>query len=355
MTIMWAGPRPALLTGDNMNDIYQNDKWLNMKAIIESNSTFIFVVSGRGIGKTYNTLKALIETGEKFVIIRRSEDEMILCAGKETNPFDEIAQNEGFTTNIKPINKHMYGVYINEESEPRALIMALSTMQKFRGMNFTQYKYIFYDEFIPQTNVKRMRGEGEAVLQMYETINRNRELFGQAPVKLICCANSLDINNDTLISFGIVNVLQKMKKKNIEVFDDHETGLLVIRPNRSKITEEKAQTALYKINQKFNRMALDNDFRQFYDQNIKSLNLSQFVLKFVYDDMFIYKAKSGRKWYVSNCSKGVINADNIYHDTDFEKKAFKNRCHYLHDAYIRGNIIFETAELELTFINLFMY
>ena len=337
------------------NSLYlPSNGYLDMRMIMSNEYTFNFVVSARGLGKTYGALLYLLETGEKFILVRRSEDEMILCAGSETNPFNEVATDHGYNVEIKPLNKHMYGVYVNEEKTPQGLIVALTTFQKFRGMNFLSTRYIVYDEFIPQENVKRLKGEGEAVLQMYETVNRNRELKGEMPVKLVCMANSLNINNDTLVAFGVVDILQRMKKMKREAYIDNYTDMLVIRPAKSPISKKKSETALYKIrNAKYNKMALNNDFADYYEKNIRSLSLSDFTWKMSFDNMNFYKHKSERKWYVTETRKGMVSANDTYNDTDFERTAFKKKYYHLYNSYMNGRIVFEVASLEVCFINLF--
>lgn len=333
-------------------NIYLDNKFLNMKEIIDTPFPFIFVVGARGIGKTYGSLLEMIEKKEKFILLRTSDVECQLCTTEESNPFKSINRDYHTNIHIKKINKFMYGIYKDEEQEYRGLVMALTTFYKARGMDFSDVKYILYDEFIAQTEQKKINGIGEALMQAYETISRNRELLGEKPLKCICLANALNINNEVLIQFGIVSILSKMKKQGIDYKEDQERGILVICPKFSPISVMKANTVLYKVNKRFNEMALDNQFREYYDKNVISRNMRNFKLIVGYDRMFFYKDLSTGDTYVSSYKMSGFKVDH-YSNTDFERKKFTQQYYFYVTRYYNDRIKFESPELELEFINLY--
>ena len=335
-----------------IKQLYQDNKYINMKEIIEDKSPFKIVVGARGIGKTYSALLDALDKRIMFIYMRTTEIELAMCATEASNPFKAINRDFGTEYHVKKINKFIYGIYAGNETNYIGLCMALTTFSKCRGMDLSDVKLIIYDEFIAEKIQKRINGIGESLLNAYETVSRNRELMGCDPLKLLCMANALNVNNEILITFGVPSILQKMRNKGIEVYDDTNRGVLVICPLFSPIAEMKAQGAVYKINKKFNEMALGNQFREFYTDNITTKNIKHFDILFGFDHMYFYRDKSTREIYVSPFrapGKKITH----YNDTDYERESFKRDHYNLVDRYYNNRIRFENAELELEFINLF--
>ena len=334
-------------------NIYDENGYLDMKTIIDAPNPFTIVVGARGIGKTYSSLKHLLfDVKRPFILMRTTDVECEICMTNESNPFNAINSDFGTNYHVKRINKFLYGVYDGDKSESVAVVLALTSMQKARSMDLSRYDYVFYDEFIPEKTQKRINGIGEAVLQAYETIARNRELKGRKPLKWVMCANALNINNEILITFKVPSILQKMRIKGNEYYCDTKRGIDIICPLFSPISEMKQDSAVYRINEKFNKMSLGNEFREFYTSNISPKNIKGLKLLYGYGSMYFYKDKSTNEIYVSTFKLSGFNADH-FTDTDYEKAQFKLLHHKLVDRYYKGRISFESAEVELDFINLF--
>lgn len=333
--------------------MYMKNGYVNMRDIIHSLFTFIFGVGARGIGKSYNCWETIIDdsisTGKKFIYLRITEDEIDTVCTAESNPIDVILKYKG-KTEFKPINKHMKGIYLDEKLI--GICASLRTFAKVRGMSFEDYSVIFFDEFIREAHQNKLKKLGEALKQLYETVNRNRELEGEAPVKLICMSNALDFNNDILIEFNIIEAIRSMKRSGQEFYFSPAQSLMVIYPQRSPISSKKKETALYKLEGgSYSKMALDNEFREFFEGNVRSCNLKGFKPMFIFGSMCFYRSvNSDRTWYVTETRKG--NFIEIYNDTHYEKIAFLKKHIRLHDYYFLGKISFETAKLELEFTNL---
>lgn len=333
--------------------MYMKNGYVNMRDIIHSAYTFIFAVGARAIGKSYNTWETIIddslETGKKFIYLRITEDEIDTVCTAESNPIDDVAKYRG-RTELKKINKHMVGVYLDEKLI--GICSSLRNFAKVRGMSFQEYSIIFLDEFIRESHQNKLKHLGEALLQLYETVNRNRELNGEDAVKLVCLSNSLDFNNDILIEFDLIEPIRKMKKNKEQFYFSNARSLLLIYPQRSPISEKKKETALYKLgSQKFNKMALDNEFREYFEGNVRSLNLKGFKPMYIFDNMCFYRSTNAdRIWYVTETRKGNFLEE--YADTNYERIQFLKRHIILHDLYYADKVFFETSKLELQFTNL---
>ena len=53
--------------------LFLESGYLNIREILNSNSSFIFIVGARGVGKTYGALKYAIESGAVFGYMRRTQ------------------------------------------------------------------------------------------------------------------------------------------------------------------------------------------------------------------------------------------------------------------------------------------
>ena len=72
---------------------------------------------------------------------------------------------------------------IDKNGDVVAVGIALSVVANIRGIDFSDYDYILFDEFIPSDGERPIKREFEAFLNFYETVNRNRELEGKPAVK----------------------------------------------------------------------------------------------------------------------------------------------------------------------------
>ena len=227
--------------------------------------------------------------------------------------------------------------------------MALTTVTNIRGFDASNVKVIFYDEFIPETIDRPIKGEGEALLNAYETINRNRELNGGEPVKFIGCANSNRIDNEVFLSLGIVDECEKMAKKHISMMNLYSKGLTLINAEESPISRLKADTQLYRLTRgnDFSDMALDNSFRYDDRGQIKSKNLSGYKPICVVGEICIYESKSdSNDLYVTTHKSGTPI---VYGTSEVELKKFQRDFQYLKVNYFSNDIQFEKALCEILF------
>ena len=332
--------------------MYLPSGYLNMEEIMEDKKyPFVFGVGARGIGKTYGALEYLMKkTEKKFILLRLTQAEAELVASEEANPFKPLGPEISDHIKFKKVDKNTTAFFF--DGELKGVVMALSTFAKVRGADFSDYDFIFFDEYIPEKHIKKIAHTGEALKNCYETVNRNRELNGQDPVKLVCMANALNFNNDILIEFHLSEPLHRMQKKNQQFFFDDSRGLMLIYPQNSPISEKKNETALYKLGGRYNEMALDNTFREYYDGNIRSMNLKGYKAMYIFDTLCFYRSvNSDRTWYISETCKGSFKEE--YGNTEFEQMQFIRKHMLLHDLYLGKKIIFESPELELRFVDLF--
>ena len=327
-------------------NIYLENGFLDMRAIIEQPEPFIFVIGARGTGKTYGSLKYFVERNEKFVYLRRTQTEIDLSRTEDLNPFKAI--NKDFKCDIYPktVLKNVVGFFNNGDQIATGL--ALATLHNIRGIDLSDINYIFYDEFIPQLSARPIKGEFDAFANCYETINRNRELSGSAPVKMICAANSNNAANPIFIGLGLVTVIEKIKNEHRQTYRIRDKGILIVNVEDSPISARKKETALYKLmkDTDYAAMALDNVFSSDDFSLIQSVQLVEYKPLISVGEITIYKHKSKLEYYVSEHLSG---APDQYGTSERELKAFTQRAFRIWDAYLDGRVYFENYLCKVLF------
>lgn len=341
-------------------NLYLDSGYANMQKMIETDVPFVFVVGGRGTGKTYGALKYLLDKEKKFMFMRRRKEQTDMINRPELSPFKSINEDTFYNVHPKPIGKGMAGFFnVSFDSEtqeeipqgdPLGYSCALSTISNIRGFDGSDIEILVYDEFIGEKHERPIRNEGSAFLNAYETINRNRELKGKKPLKAVCLSNSNDLANPLFMELKLVTVVEKMMAKGQNFIINKDRGFAVFYLTHSPISDKKSNTALYKLVDKgssFYEMSIDNAFSNEEIGLIKSQNLKEYVPIVFVGELCIYKHKSERKYYVTDHKSGTVRK--VYDTGDMELKRFRRDCGMLWFSYMNNNIFFESYIHQLLF------
>ena len=333
-----------------MAKIYTKEGWVNWDYILSQPASIISVVGARGVGKTYGLFKKLKTEGHKFIYLRRLKSQLDQCSKPEGNPFKKL--NDDLALDIKPFPSGGI-VSFREVDKAGTLVavgVALSVVANVRGIDFSDYDYIVFDEFIASIGERPIKNEFQAFLNFYETVNRNRELEGKQPVKCIMLGNANTLVNPYFSSWHFMKTAVKMITGQQMVWRSGDQSRMVILLLNSPISEKKKETVLYQnADEDFIQMALDNSFRT-DETNIRSEPLTEYVHMVSVGELGIYKHKSDRKYYVSS-----TQGDRPYYDSFgiglkmFQQDYYMLRVHYM----VSKNVWFESFELEIIFRELF--
>ena len=319
--------------------LYRKDGYLNIEGLLRQPFTFIFLIGGRGTGKTYGILKYIVENRKTMFMIRRTQAQADIVSKPEFNPFRPITDG----VIVKPESKYHSGFYKNDNCV--GYIAGLSTFAKIRGFDASGIDIIFYDEFIPELHEARIRHEAEALLNAYETVNRNRELSGKDPVKLVCAANSNRIDNEVLQKFGLLNPLQKMIKTGTEIWKDEKRSILLVYLSESPISKAKEKTALYTAlgeESHYADMALKNRFAELPD-SIVSRDLSQYRILLKIGNIGFYVARSGNLGFYVRRSKETAARE--YGTEEAEVRRFRYENPFIWKWVTAGIVEFESLDV----------
>lgn len=324
--------------------IYLSSGYVDIERILNYRIPFNFICGGRATGKTYGSLKFIYEHDIRFMLMRRTQAQCDLINKPEFNPYKVVAADLNRDIRVKSISKYnaLIYEYQGEELEEKTLgyTCALSTIANMRGFDASDVKLLLYDEFIPERHERSLKSEGAAFLNSVETLGRNRELQGEAPLQVLCLANAFNIANPIFLELGLVGICEKMKAKGQELYINRERGILIALLDKSLISKQKADTALYRVaGGAYAEMALANDFSYNSTDDIKSKGLKEFKLLCTVGEISIYKHKSQRKYYISEHRTGT--ADLFKSDEVGLKRYQKKYGLILYSAYMRGNVTFE--------------
>ena len=333
-----------------MAKIYNSDGWVNWDYILSQDASFISIVGARGVGKTYGCFKKLVDEGKKFIYLRRLKSQLDQCGKPEGNPFKKINDDTGHE--IKPFPSG--GIISFREGDKTGELVsvgvALSVVANVRGIDFSDFDYIVFDEFIASIGERPIKNEFTAFLNFYETVNRNRELSGKDPVKCLMLGNANTLINPYFSGWHFMKTAVKMIMGGQMVWRTDDKTRMVILLLNSPISEKKRGTALYQnATTDFIDMALDNAFRT-DETKIKSEPLKEYIHLVSVGEIGIYKHKSERKYYVSS-----TQAKEPYYDSFgiglkmFQQDYYMLRVHYM----VSKNVLFESFEVEVIFRELF--
>ena len=330
-----------------MAKIYDKNGWVNWDYIMNQGASFYSVTGARGVGKTYGLFKWCLEQGKKFIYLRRLKSQLDQCARTDGNPFKKINTDTG--RNIQP--KSAGGNILFRDGENLVAVgVALSTVANVRGIDFSDYDVIVFDEAIASEGERPIPKEFNAFLNFYETVNRNRELSGDKPVQAVLLGNANRLTNPYFSGWGFMKTALKMINGGQMVWRSRDGTRIMILLLDSPISKRKAETGLYKNASKdFVTMALDNAFRT-DGTNIRSMPLIEYTHIVSVGEIGIYRHKTERKYYVSFTTK-----DQPFYDSyGIGLKMFQQDFYNLRLYYMINKIVyFENYECELIFRELF--
>lgn len=297
------------------------------------------VIGGRGIGKTYSALSFMMETGKKFLYLRNTDKQMSLCASAFGNPFKKVAADQGRDVVMKAAGE----IYVVKEGEDViGYGAALSTFENLRGVDLSDVEFVVFDEFIE--NRKLSFKQGSAFLNLYETINRNRELEGRPPLICILLSNAQRLSNPILAELGLIPVIENMIRTGERLRITRE---YYIELPESSVSAEKAATALYRLaaGSRYADEALKNEFANDSFFNVGKRPIQEYRPLCALDDIYIYRHKSGNQYYCCRSRAEVQEFDSADHGALFGR-VYGPR---LRNAYSAGNLYFSefTIKCEL--------
>ena len=355
-----------------MSLYYESGKskgYLNVPFILsqaEKNNCYIILgVGGRGTGKTYGGLLECEKRNQPFIYMRRKQKHIELACRPELSPFKKLNSDlHNCFQCVKIPGTDVAGIYEGEFDEngkfipagmSKGYMISLATFHDTRSVDFSDVNFIFYDEFIPEKRERIMTDEGYTFNNVYETVNRNRELYGQKPVTAFCMANSEKLDNALFMYYGLVKKALKMREQGNEVLFVRDKGIMIVDMVNSPISKAKSETYLYgKANKgtRFSDMAVKNQYDMDGAVPVGKKPLAQYNPVVSMGELTVYRHKSKQEYYISYHLSG--NPEH-YEITAYDMARLRKKYMWLYYMAVKGLVTFEDYPAYILFDNYYRF
>ena len=315
------------------------------------------VWSKRGPGKTYSTLRYCIENKKPFIFIKRTiEDIKLLCATSnnkkgvkfDVSPF--VPLNRDFGWNIKPvkIEKGVAGFYnCNENDEPSGnpvgYAVALTIAADVKGFDLSVCDLMIFDEFIPKKYERVNRLEGDSLLDVYETVQRDRVLRGRQELKLICLANATSINNPTFNILEVTDIVAGMDLTGQE-YEYNSKRKILLHKIPEQVGATAAKTGIQEAMEgtRWADMAYGGSFSYDDFSTVKHQRLKNYqpLCKVLYNRKEIYFYMKDGNYYACSSKSNTKNEYDLSKEPE-QKRFFYDYIGRFKEALIAGRMSFE--------------
>lgn len=288
----------------------QEDLYVDVRT--RSHMPFQFYIGPRGTGKSFTCLRQEINnpmTGDKFLYLRNTKAEVQVATSPVGNAFKRINTVYGTDVIGDFSNQLGFGTFeMNDKNDIIGYAFGITTFAGARSIDLTDVSHMVFEEFIPEEHVPKRRARGKAFLNLYETVNRNRELEGKDAVTVYFLANAISLADEILLEMGIVNDIQNMLRNGENRRTIPQRGVY-IEIIDAKVVDKKKDTALYRLgNTSFNNQALRADFANARLNLIqRKFNQRDYVPYISYAGITIYKSKQERHMHIAATGETAKN------------------------------------------------
>lgn len=351
----------------NLHNEDYNDSYYHFGKDVEAYpDAWCYVVwSRRGPGKTYSALRYPYAKGFQTLYMKRTcEDVDFICDYSGELDFDPspwFPLNRDFGTNIRPksISKGVGAFYEADEDnkvfgKPVNYILALNKVKSIKGIDLTNCEWMILDEFIPQTGEIVRRMEGEMLLDLYMTINRDRQKRGRKPLKLVLFANAEQISTPITNTLEIVDIMADMNATG-EAYH-YERGIMLHHITQDEFPMSEAEKdGLYEAmkgtawgNKAFEGVFANNDFSNVDKVSLKNARC-MIELTYKMKKFYIYLKPDGMYYMCRSANKALFSF-NLDREND-QKKFYIDYDIDLRNACIDGKMKFEKYSMYDLIVN----
>lgn len=311
-------------------------KWFDVRDYLADLRAISIFIGGRGIGKTYSALDFVYQEHEPFIYLRNTDVQLDECCGAFGNPFKKLNIDKGYSIEVAKEKKHAVIIDHNNDDQIIGYGCALSTFDNLRGVDLSDVKYVIFDEFIEKKTLKF--DQKRAFDNFYETVNRNRELFGETPLICILLSNAQKLDNPILAGYECIPIIEGMTNKHQQ---KHKFKNIFLCLPESEISDLKKNTTLYQNiegTKEYDEF-ISNKFANDSFYAIKKRPLQEYVGICAIDGIYIYKHKSQKKYYAT--FKQFTNA-NEFTSKDNKLLFMRSYGRYLQLATSDGSLEYDS-------------
>lgn len=338
-----------------------------LSRFIPKGINFFYVCGGRGIGKTYSALDYCLKLyngdvvidsdleRQRFIYLRRTVVQARASSMPSTNPFKKYNKNEGTSICAEFNSTYGYGEFYldSEKEETIGYACALSTFQNLRGVDYSEVVFILYDECLTEDGSSaRFKNEGATLMNLYETVNRNRILEGKPEVVLLLLSNPIDLSAELLAQLEFTKIIGSMVLKGQQRYTDYERSLHIERLKDHSISEEKAKGALYKFApSSFTEQSLSGEFTDNDMSLIDKPNLLDYCPIISIEILTVYRHKSKELYHISSSVQSAK-----YNLQIVEKEMLRDLFYFKYKLLVVNRVVtYSSFQTRQVFENLIRY
>lgn len=336
-------------------NIFTKDGWPNFSeddGLLSMRANVVMIWGARGTGKTYTLLEKFCQENTRYLYLRRTPGQVdTIAADADMWPFTPLNRDHGCNFVPRKVKgaKSMWKVCNGPDDEdPHGTISSVVTLGRTRGFSSPDIDYIVLDEYQKDELDFYRKGEGVGLANIYETVNRNRELQGKKPCTLILMSNAVGMANPYYMQWDVVDIVDKMigTRRRWQLLP--ERGILLVDMADSPIAVKKKGTALYKslAGTDFYRSALENQYSGEERSETGNRNLREYRPIVTVGRLTVYESKGKREYYICEHRSGTCPQYGIGH---YELLRFRSRYAFLQKAYMNRIIVFEKYSDEIYF------
>lgn len=298
----------------------------------------VYVVwSPRGQGKTYSALWESYKDNIPIVYLKRTKDDVeMICESTEefdASPYVPINRDKGTSIHCKLIKKGIGGAYESDDDgkptgSPIAYIISLNSVKTVKGFDLSNCDWMVLDEFIPQQGEIVRHCEGQQLLDLYMTINRDRTMRGRKPLKLMLFANAEEISTPITNMLEIVDDMTELNAsgRNLMYLPDRKILLHHItqeeypklaQANEIGMAEVMKGTSWY--DKSFGGNFANNDFSNVAKVRLKGYK-PRIDLLYKRKHIYLYQNDVTGEWYATHQQQKCMECFNL--DTENGQKNF---------------------------------
>ena len=346
-----------------MNDIANenyNDGYYHIGKDVEDYPDAVIIItwSRRGPGKTYGALRYPYHKFRTLYMKRTNKDVRTICeyAGDiDFDPSPWSPLNRDFGLNVKPrLLKDGLGAFYDADPDGNPVgpvinyVCSLNAMKMLKGMDLSDAEWIIFDEFIPQAGEVVKKAEGEMLLDLFETVNRDRRKRGKPGLKLILFANAEEISTHITNALEVVDIMAEMQATGKNIYYDAERRILFhhITSDDFPQTEEELQD-MYQVmkgtawaEKSFGGQFANNDFSMVMQKPIKHYRCL-YKLKYRRRNVaYIYLSNKDGSYYMTSRAGNYIQEYDLDRENQ-QKKFYLDHVLQLREACISDRFYFE--------------
>lgn len=331
--------------------IYADNGYLSYKGIKDIGQKYIYIIGGRGIGKSHLVCDIINDNNKPILYVRRSNVDLSNSFSK----MSDFGKDDWFGKDVCYEYSEKKGVgmaFLDKDHQvarkPFAIGVSLSTFNNKTGIDFTQFNDVVFDEFIPQRGARPIKHEFAAYKNIMEAVYRNRDHMERITAWFF--GNSNAIMSNILIGYRLIPECYKMVKNKIEVMQIIRCAATIIMPFASPISKEKNENDFYKYLPKSRkRMEIYNEFADMEDDRVRHQNLKEYIHDMRTPLFSVWQHKAEFKFYITKPMKA--HCDDVFDNNQSSLERWQTTTKkYMKQLFLNGDITFSDYETQCDFL-----